>query len=282
MNQDDEIKKSIIRTIGELITDPAKELSAAVTDQIKYYRWRSLLRISQRASELRKLRGNSDRVVPIKVLIPLLEEGSKEDEDGEMIDIWARLLAGSDSKANSFDLMCIELLGKLTSLEAKIIQSIGEMSGQQAAFNAIKFKLGEDFAEPSGIIEMVDGYPALTEKATNSLKDVIEYLSSDNKKYTWRKISVNSKHENMTYEYESTDYEESIVALHHFGLMETKSSAIFAKKSINAQIEIEMDNMTVITALINSSRRESKILLMAVEWYGLTETGRLLWRKINS
>ena len=172
MNQDDEIKKSIIRTIGELITDPAKELSAAVTDQIKYYRWRSLLRISQRASELRKLRGNSDRVVPIKVLIPLLEEGSKEDEDGEMIDIWARLLAGSDSKANSFDLMCIELLGKLTSLEAKIIQSIGEMSGQQAAFNAIKFKLGEDFAEPSGIIEMVDGYPALTEKATNSLKDV--------------------------------------------------------------------------------------------------------------
>jgi transcriptional regulator with XRE-family HTH domain len=124
-----EAARSVSKAVGALLSSPASEFSELVADQIRYYRWRSLVRIAERAREIRLEKGISQEEVPLKMLLPILEEGSKESEESDICENWAQLLANASSDYNSFDLACIEFLKRITSDEAKIIDDIGRFSG---------------------------------------------------------------------------------------------------------------------------------------------------------
>jgi len=132
MSEDDSSRsKRISLAILDLFSSPVEEFAEILTDQLRFYRWRSALWIAERAKEIREEKGIPKKRVPIKLLLPLLEEGSKEDEDSEMIELWANLLADADSSHNSFDLMCIDYLRNLTAHEAIILKAIGEVYSEE-------------------------------------------------------------------------------------------------------------------------------------------------------
>jgi hypothetical protein len=122
-NNTKQINDQLAKSVSKLVDNPFSELSGIITDNLRYFRWKSAIKIMDKADKIKKERGFGDGAVPIKLLMPILEEGSKEQEDSEIIDLWANLLAMSCSETNSFDFTCIEILKQLTPTEANIIQN---------------------------------------------------------------------------------------------------------------------------------------------------------------
>src|SRR4051812_19777659 len=77
---------------------PSQELGAWIADHIRFRRWKSEIKILRKAREHAEKAGFAPQEVPLKTLAPLLEGGSLEDEDDdEMIDRWAALLANASA-----------------------------------------------------------------------------------------------------------------------------------------------------------------------------------------
>jgi hypothetical protein len=88
-----------VRAALEPFVGPISESSGIVTDLIRFQRWKVQHWILERAEAFVAARGGRRAYVPLKILVPLLELGSLEDEDdaaaNEMIDRWAALLANA-------------------------------------------------------------------------------------------------------------------------------------------------------------------------------------------
>jgi hypothetical protein len=72
------------------------ELGEALADRARLRRFRTQIKILQKAQKAAEKAGLPASVVPIKVLAPLLEFGGLEDEnDEDMVARWANLLANA-------------------------------------------------------------------------------------------------------------------------------------------------------------------------------------------
>jgi abortive infection alpha-like protein len=73
-----------------------KELGAWFGDHVRLRRFKSQLKIIKQAQKMADEAGFDPQVVNLKLLVPLLESGSLEDEDDEsMAERWAALLANA-------------------------------------------------------------------------------------------------------------------------------------------------------------------------------------------
>jgi hypothetical protein len=117
------IQQAIAKAANAIIRQPSEALGGLIADQVNYYRWRSAVSIMERAKAIREQKGLGLNAVPLKVFIPLIEEGSKEaEDDDEMLDLWANLLAQSDEDVDAIDLQIIDVLRKITGKEAKLLR----------------------------------------------------------------------------------------------------------------------------------------------------------------
>jgi hypothetical protein len=94
----------LVRAGAEVLTEPAKEfltkavgspgeeIGGTLADRIRFRRFRSQVRMVEKAQEMFQKRGLDPATVPTKVIAPLLDGVSLEDEES-MIDRWAALLA---------------------------------------------------------------------------------------------------------------------------------------------------------------------------------------------
>jgi hypothetical protein len=110
------------RTLG-----PVVELNEMLRDQVRYVRFVLQVKIVKRATAFLAKEGIEPGRVPLKLLVPLLELSSLEDEaDEDMMDRWAALLANAgagDAGATvlpSFP----RILAELTSADAVILDAI--------------------------------------------------------------------------------------------------------------------------------------------------------------
>jgi hypothetical protein len=101
-------------------------------DKLKYLRWERQVRLMKRAEELLKEQGlgQPTRPVPLKLAIPLIQEGSLE-EDNDLQDIWAKLLVNAGDARNNFQIRSafISILKDLSSLDAIILHKIFSVPG---------------------------------------------------------------------------------------------------------------------------------------------------------
>jgi len=137
------VGKEISEALGALIKSPASEFSELLADQIRYFRWRSLLRIARKAKEIRANSDLSHDAVPLKLLLPILEEGSKEDPDDPICDLWANLLARSSNTYGAFDLICVDILKKLSKREAEILIQLRDVADAEVIQKALRSRVPE-------------------------------------------------------------------------------------------------------------------------------------------
>ena len=102
-----------------------RELGELVADRVRFWRWRQLVKIMERAAELKKRRRRKQIDVPLKFFLPFAEEASKESDDA-LIDLWANLLASADEKTTGFDILCIDLLKKIGREEATLLLKLDD------------------------------------------------------------------------------------------------------------------------------------------------------------
>ena len=107
---------------------PAVELTAWGADAVRWLRFKTQVKILQRATQLLADVGLAPDYVPAKTLVPLLELASLEDpEDEEMHTRWAALLANASAgdAANGEVLPSFpQILSELTSIEATMLERL--------------------------------------------------------------------------------------------------------------------------------------------------------------
>jgi hypothetical protein len=116
-------KKSVGRLVDSL-TDmirPFAEARGLRADQIRLQREDILIEIAKKARTRADLEGVVINPLPIKMLVPFLEKASAEDTDGDMRDRWAALLFSASKEFHSRHLTFLDILGRLSSDEIKIL-----------------------------------------------------------------------------------------------------------------------------------------------------------------
>lgn len=108
MSQEINIKSSTLEKgldlikdfIGKLIGPTVEEVGLLFSDKIKYYRFKNQVNILIKAEKYVKEKDINIKEIPIKILVPLLENASLED-DSQMQEKWSNMIGNlADSEQN--------------------------------------------------------------------------------------------------------------------------------------------------------------------------------------
>jgi hypothetical protein len=131
MADDTELVKAVIQGMTEGFTAPlakiidaifgkaATQIGLALEDRAKEYRERQR-RFFRRSKEMLDSTGKQPSKVPLKLLLPILQNGSVEEDD-ELQDRWAALLANASLGTRVPG--AIEVLAQLTTYDVLLLQS---------------------------------------------------------------------------------------------------------------------------------------------------------------
>ena len=121
-----EAAKGISKAFATVFGPAAREFGEYLGDKVKYHRHRALIKILEKASEEKYFpEPNQREMPPLKFLVPFGENASLEEEDDElMIELWARLLAGSTNNYSSRHVIFMRILKEITSSEARFLDEM--------------------------------------------------------------------------------------------------------------------------------------------------------------
>jgi hypothetical protein len=119
-------EKSVGRTIDALvdIIRPFTERRGLKADLIRLQREEVALEIARRARRRAEIENVELNPVPNKMLVPFLEKASLEDMKSEMHDRWAALLLSASRRYQAQHLTFIDILGRLSVVEIKLIEEV--------------------------------------------------------------------------------------------------------------------------------------------------------------
>lgn len=118
-----------VRAALEPFIAPIAESTQTITDLVRYQRWKIQIWIAQKARIYLEERGIEPNAVPLKILVPLLDAASLEDDDDEDMQArWAALLANAAAGENGAYVSPAfpRILAELTPPEAALLQSLAE------------------------------------------------------------------------------------------------------------------------------------------------------------
>lgn len=106
---------------GDILSDL---LDGSLGVKVKLWRYKRIVDTILKARQYLHDKGVDPRIVPLNILHPLLEFASLED-DGNMQEKWAALLANAADPKNSNDIHSsyIDILKQLTPIEAKLLDT---------------------------------------------------------------------------------------------------------------------------------------------------------------
>jgi len=109
--------------LADITRPPAKELGGLLTDHLKFFRFKTQLKILKKATEIHSLLGSSPQVVPLIFLANLFDSCSWE-EDEDMQTRWATLLANASKKGESTTnyTTYVEILRQLTPSQVMCLE----------------------------------------------------------------------------------------------------------------------------------------------------------------
>ena len=125
-----ETARDVRAFLGKLFGSAAAEFGAMLGDQMRYWRFRNFLRILSKAEEITKARGYElDGLSSLGFgdAFRTIEAASYEEED-EIQDLWARLIANAVSPNSKVTIkkIYIDLLKSLSPAEAAFLELLAE------------------------------------------------------------------------------------------------------------------------------------------------------------
>lgn len=110
--------------LGKLISPTIEEVGLLISDNIKFLRFKNQVKILLKAKEYVEKNNISLKEIPIKILVPLLEKASLEDEE-KLQDKWANMLVNMvDSETNFQNQIFPHILSQLSIEEYEALQEV--------------------------------------------------------------------------------------------------------------------------------------------------------------
>jgi hypothetical protein len=129
------------------ILGPLAEIGDLFSDKVRFLRFKSAAKTLNRAAEIAEENGIAPKAIPMKFLVPFIEDCSLEDENSPFIEQWAALLA---SASKGFDPLHVAIRDVLKNISAKEAELIGALG------TAIQPKLLEDKVSSYQIADHID------------------------------------------------------------------------------------------------------------------------------
>ena len=119
-----EVANKLTKFIGSVLGESISDLAGAVQDKLSLFRWERQNRLIDRYNEVMRERGGGHRcAVPPKYAFPIVEAAAMEEDD-DMQDCWARLLASASLSNSQMHSSLIGILREMESDDAKLLNSI--------------------------------------------------------------------------------------------------------------------------------------------------------------
>jgi len=102
-----------------------QEVSGIITDKLRFVRWRRLVQMSDEVNTILERRGLKEtRAVPPKLALPIMEDGSLE-EDKTLQQLWNQLLANAMDPQFNGELRYgfIDIIKNITGVEVTILNN---------------------------------------------------------------------------------------------------------------------------------------------------------------
>lgn len=111
----------------------ANEVAERIHDEVRLYRFGRQLEMLKKAEKMAKDAGFTPKAVPVKLLFPLLE-GASLEENESLHDMWAALLANASSQESSESVRpgFIAILKQMAADEAALLKEIEEATDGHA------------------------------------------------------------------------------------------------------------------------------------------------------
>lgn len=112
------------------ITDPGlRQLGGIIDDKILFWRFKNQVNLLIKAKDFLESKGISPQNVPLKILVPLLDNGSLEENEN-IVDKWVALLANAANPNYKEKIRpCyIEMLKELSPIEVKLLDDLYKKS----------------------------------------------------------------------------------------------------------------------------------------------------------
>lgn len=126
--------------IAKFIAGSLEQGMGIFEDRLKYMRWERQLRLMRRAQEFLALLGLQapTRPVPMKLVIPILQ-GASLEEDDSLQDRWAALLVNAANASFSSEVRrsYISILEELTPFDARILDILYSLPFEQSQHDGI-------------------------------------------------------------------------------------------------------------------------------------------------
>ena len=135
----DEISKPLQEFLNRLFGSAAEEANNLLADRVKYTRWRTSLKIIEKAQKELDGRGIAPHNIPLKTLIPILEGASLESDDTNLQTKWINLLATAAS-GNSLHPSYAKILSEITQTEAQLLDYVFNESNKQSSVSMYSIK----------------------------------------------------------------------------------------------------------------------------------------------
>jgi hypothetical protein len=112
--------------LGKLIGPSIDEMGLLISDNIKFYRFKNQIKILNKAQRYIEKKGIDSQEIPIKILVPLLENASLE-EDTELQFKWANMIGNmADSETNIQNNVFPYILGQISNEEYQSLEELNK------------------------------------------------------------------------------------------------------------------------------------------------------------
>lgn len=115
-----ELTKEVRDFFAKLFGPTAEEGGQLIGEQLRFWRFKNGVRIAEQAQKILESKGIEPKAVPAKILIPLLENASLEEDENLQIK-WVSLLAEAAS-GHEIHPSFPKILSELGSADAKILE----------------------------------------------------------------------------------------------------------------------------------------------------------------
>lgn len=162
------------------------EFSGIISDQVKLRRFKNQIKILEKASEYLKEKGIEPMKVNLKVLAPMVELSSLE-EDETLQNKWSKLISNVLTEDSSIRLeqSAISILNKISPEEALLHDLIYKIFSSKRAERFCKLN-----GRSSLVKQLTDFKPNWTSISLNELKDKSNYTEEDIDSYVSNLVSL--------------------------------------------------------------------------------------------
>jgi hypothetical protein len=126
-------QKEISDFFGGIIPSFVKEGGGILTDTVRFWRWKNQVNIIKKAKEKVEKSGLEKKQVPLKTLLPLIENSALEEEES-IQEKWANILANAITAEKEIKPNYAEILKELSSLEIIILDKLFDESNKESDY----------------------------------------------------------------------------------------------------------------------------------------------------